>query len=65
MGRRPTSATDPQQSDVVTYRQVEEFVSNARKRIPGLKTLKIEVAEDGTVSFEFEVFRIIGGKGKV
>jgi hypothetical protein len=44
---------------------VEEFVSNASRRIQGLKTLKIEVAEDGTVSFEYEVFRIIGGKGKV
>lgn len=49
----------------MSHRQVEEFASNATKRIPGLKTLKIEVAEDGTVSFEYEVFRIIGGKGKV
>lgn len=64
MGRRPGSIAQ-QQDDVVTYRQVAEFVSNARSRIPGLKSLKIEVAEDGTVSFEFEVFRIIGGKGKV
>jgi hypothetical protein len=63
MGRRP--ALDGDQQDVVTYRQVEEFVSNASRRIPGLRTLKIEVAEDGTVSFEFEVFRIIGGKGKI
>jgi hypothetical protein len=61
MGRRPIVSQD----DVVTHRQVEEFVSNATKRIPGLKTLKIEVAEDGTVSFEYTVFRIIGGRGKV
>jgi len=64
MGRR-TSPVAQQEEDVVAYRQVEEFVSNARRRIPGLKSLKIEVAEDGTVSFEFEVFRIIGGKGTV
>jgi hypothetical protein len=64
MGRRPSPVAQ-QQDDVVTYRQVAEFVSNARSRIPGLKSLKIEVAEDGTVSFEFEVSRIIGGRGKV
>lgn len=64
MARRPPAAP-AQQEDNLTYRQVEEFVSNAGRRIPGLKTLKIEVAEDGTVSFEYEVFRIIGGKGKV
>jgi hypothetical protein len=62
MARRAPVA---QQDENLTYRQVEEFVSNASRRIPGLKTLQIEVAEDGTVSFEFEVFRIIGGKGKI
>lgn len=63
MGRRP--AAPQQQDDNLTYRQVEEFVSNASRRIPGLRSLKIEVAEDGTVSFEYDVIRIIGGKGKV
>jgi hypothetical protein len=61
MGRRPVEGLD----DNLTQRQVEEFVANAPRRIPGLKTLKVEVAEDGTVSFEFEVVRAITGKGKV
>lgn len=63
MGRRPAVAQT--QDDNVTYRQVEEFVSSVGRRIPGLKSLKIEVAEDGAVSFEFQVSRIIGGKGTV
>jgi hypothetical protein len=63
VGRRPAVAQT--QDDNVTYRQVEEFVSNVGRRIPGLKSLKIEVAEDGAVSFEFQVSRIIGGKGTV
>jgi len=61
MGRRP--AADVEEN--LTYRQVEEFVSGIGKRIPGLKTLKVDVSEDGSVSFEFEVIRVIGGKGKV
>lgn len=63
MPRRPPVAQT--QEEVVTYRQVEEFVQNAGKRIPGLRSLKIEVAENGTVSFEFQVARLIGGKGQV
>jgi len=63
VGRRPAVAQT--QDDNVTYRQVEEFVSSVGRRIPGLKSLKIEVAEDGAVSFEFQVSRIIGGKGTV
>ena len=63
MGRRPAVAQT--QDENLTYRQVEEYVSNVGRRIPGLKSLKIEVAEDGTVSFEFQVSRIIGGKGTV
>lgn len=53
------------QRDIVTHRQVEEFVQNARNRIPGLKTLKINVADDGEVTFDYEVIRIVGGKGKI
>lgn len=64
MPRRPAPISLTQ-DDNLTYRQVEEYVANIGRRIPGLKTLKIEVAEDGTVSFEFQVFRIIGGKGTV
>jgi hypothetical protein len=63
VGRRPAVAQT--QDENLTYRQVEEYVSNVGRRIPGLKSLKIEVAEDGTVSFEFQVSRIIGGKGTV
>ena len=59
MARRAADESD----DNLTYRQVEEFVSGVQRRIPGLKTLKIEVNEDGTVSFEFEVLR--SGKGRV
>jgi hypothetical protein len=62
--RRPAQISQTQ-DDNLTYRQVEEYVSNIGRRIPGLKTLKIEVAEDGAVSFEFQVSRIIGGKGTV
>lgn len=61
MARRPVDVEE----DNLTYRQVEEFVSSVRRRIPGLKTLKVDVSEDGSVSFEFEVIRVIGGKGKV
>lgn len=61
MARRPGEVEE----DNLTYRQVEEFVSNVLKRIPGLKTLKVEVDDNGDVSFEFEVIKTLKGKGRV
>jgi len=53
------------ETENLTYRQVEEYVSSATKRIPGLRNLTISVDDKGKVTFDFEVTTTHKDKGSL
>jgi hypothetical protein len=59
---RPRKKTETQN---LTFRQVEEYVSSATKRVPGLRKLTILVDDKGKVTFDFEVIEIHRDKGSL
>jgi hypothetical protein len=59
---RPRKKTE---TENLTYRQVEEYVSSATKRIPGLRSLTISVDDKGKVTFDFEVITTHRDKGSL
>ena len=53
------------EAENLIYRQVEEYVSLAAKRIPGLKSLEITVDDKGKTKFTYVVQQTHSDSGSV